>query len=221
MSESMPGKPGNSLKESCLAAYREGVVFPLSGFLQARLSREKQSVNRKCTRTKRAQFIAELPVVLWVMIILLMIPLIDIVTFTVRYTFLLAASRDAASAAALAPTFLTNASSTNLSAVNTATATAQSDAAAWSVITVNSVTTKIIITQLSTGTLTIQSTPLSTPADTANYAYQIQTIVNGSTNPILQFPNNMFWGAIPGLTAPVNVSIASTAYFENPQGLNL
>ena len=171
-------------------------------------------------RSGRAQLIAELPLVLWVMFIVLMIPLIDLATFTIRYTFLLAASRDAAMSASLARTFGTNPSSTELSAKNAATAAAQTEASAWSEVTVTSVTTNIVITKLSTGIVTRQSTPLSTPADTVNNAYQIETIVNGTTNPILRFSSSSFWGNIPGLTAPVPVSITSRAYFENPQGLN-
>jgi hypothetical protein len=183
------------------------------------LARVRQT-DRKRFRGSKAQLIAELPVVLWVMVLLVTVPCVDMVTFAIRYNFLLAASRDAAFAAGLARTFLADVSASELSAVNAATAAARKTAAAFSEITVNSVTTSIVITDLKTGIVTRQSLPLSVPADTKNYAYQIETVLIGSTNPILQVPGSPYRGAIPGLTSPIPVSIASRAYFENPQGLN-
>jgi|688.fasta_scaffold608010_2 hypothetical protein len=165
------------------------------------------------------QAVAEIVVVLWVFLILIVLPFIDLVTFSLRYNFLLMASRDAAFAASRARTFQSNVSSSQLSAVNAASAAAQGTAAAFNKVSINSVNTYIVITRLSDGYQTRQNTKLTNPADTSNYAYQIETVLNGSTNPIITMPQG-YPAAIPGLTAPINVSIASRSFAENPQGLN-
>lgn len=170
---------------------------------------------------RKAQAMAELPIVLWVIIVFLTIPLVDLTTFSLRYNFIMAASRDAAYSASRAKTFLTNVSSTELSAVNSATAAAQQTANAFSEVTINSVTTNIVITNLANGTVTRQSTKLLVPADTSTNAYQIETIVNGTISPLITMdPNGNYFVPIPGLTAPIPVSVASRGFMENPQGLN-
>ncbi len=167
----------------------------------------------------KAQTMAELPLVLWVIIIVFTVPLVDLVAFSIRYNYLLMASRDAVYTASRAKTFLQNVSAQDLSAVNSARVQANTTAAAFPEVTVNSVNTSIVVTKLSDGTVTRTTTPLSTPADTSNYAYQLETTVNGTSNPLLQ----MYQGsgiAIPGLNAPISVSITSRAFSECPQGLN-
>lgn len=167
----------------------------------------------------RASVAAELPVVLWVIIVGMTIPLVVLVSFSIRYNFLVAASRDAAYSASRATTYAADVSATQLSAMHAADAAARLTASKFSEITVNSVSTNIVITRLSNGVVTLQSQALAQPADTTTYAYQLETIVNGSTTPLLVVDQNL-WNGIPGLTAPINVSVASRAYFENPQGLN-
>lgn len=167
----------------------------------------------------KAQALVELPIVLWVLILLLTIPLIDLTTFSLRYNFLLVASRDAAYSASRSRTFVQDVSANELSAVHTASQVASQVAARFPEITINSVNTYIVITRLSNGNTSKQSTALTTPADTSTFAYQIETVINGSTNPILKVDNS-YWPTVPGLTAPIPVSIASKAYAENPQGLN-
>lgn len=170
-------------------------------------------------KSRKGQAIAELPIVLWVIIMILAIPFVDLVAFSIRYNFLLAASRDAAYHASRSKTFLQNVSSTELSAVNAATQAAQQTASKFSEIRVNSVACNIVITRLSNGTVTKQSTPLQQPADTSTFAYQIETVLNGSANPLLNASSN-YWANIPGLTSAIPVIISSRSYFENPQGLN-
>lgn len=166
-----------------------------------------------------AQAIAELPVVLWLLFLLLTIPLVDLTAFSLRYNYLLVISRDAAQAACRAKTFQTDVSSQELSAGNTANAAAIAAAAAFPDVTVNSVNTRIVITNISSGVTTRQSVKLAQPADVSANVYQIETVINGQTNPLLVVPQG-YWSFIPGLTAPISVSVASRAYAEYPQGLN-
>ena len=175
--------------------------------------------DRRAGDHANGQAAAELVVILWIFLILIVLPFVDLVTFSLRYNFLLMASRDAAFAASRARTFQSNVSSSQLSAVNAASAAAQGTAAAFNNVSISSVNTYIVITRLSDGYQTRQNTKLANPADTSNYAYQIETVLNGSTNPLITMPQGYF-AVIPGLTAPIDVSIASRSFAENPQGLN-
>ena len=173
----------------------------------------------RIAHSRNGQTLLELPAVLWVIIMMLTIPLVDLVTFSIRYNFLMAASRDAVYAASRAKTFRQDVSSSELSAVNSANQVARQTASKFSEVNINSVTSRIVITRLSNGAVTRQSTPLVQPADTSTYTYQLETDVNGSTSPILKVSSD-YWANIPGLTSDIPVTITSRAYFENPQGLN-
>jgi len=170
-------------------------------------------------RFQSASVAAELPIVLWLLFCGLMIPLVIMASFSIRYSFLVAASRDAAFAAARCRTFETNVSSTEQSATNTAKTVAQTTAQQFREVSVKSVNTNIIITKLSDGSVSKQSRALAQPANTSTYAYQVEVIVNGQTQPILILSDLRFQN-IPGLTAPIAVSVCSREFFENPQGLN-
>lgn len=178
-------------------------------------------IKRNESKLKRqlAQMMAELPLVLWLIFLVLTIPLVDFVCFSLRYNCLLIVSREAAQSASRAKTFQTNVSASELSAVNSASSTASSVAAAFPEVSVNSVNTYIVASNISSGVCTRQNTKLAAPANTSEYTYQIETLLNGQTNPILRVGQG-HWGQIPGLTAPIQVSVASRAYAECPQGLN-
>lgn len=165
-----------------------------------------------------ASVAAELPIVLWILFCGLTIPLVILISFSIRYNFLVAASRDAAFAASRCRTFASDVSSTKQSAIHTAESVAQACASQFKEVSVSSVNTNIIITKLKDGTVSKTNKALSQPADTSTYAYQIEVVVSGSTGPILKLSRGK--QNIPGLTAPINVSVCSRDFFENPQGLN-
>lgn len=170
-------------------------------------------------RNCRGSVIAETPGALWLLFVLFLVPFIDLATVMLRYTFVVSASRDAAHAASKAKTFSANLSTTDLSARNAADTTGRQTAAAFSEITVSSVTTAIVSTDLSTQVVTRRSTPLTAPADTSLYLYEYETTVSGQINPLITFTVGPF-PSIPGLSAPVAVAVTSREFVENPQGLN-
>lgn len=171
------------------------------------------------SRLTLASVAAELPIVLWLLFCGLMIPLVIMVSFSIRYSFLVAASRDAAFAASRCRTFATDVSSTKQSAIHTSKTVAETVAQQFNEISLTSVNTNIIITKLADGTVSKQSSALAQPADTSAYAYQIEVVVNGQAQPILKLEDARLQN-IPGLTAPIKVSVCSKDFFENPQGLN-
>lgn len=163
--------------------------------------------------------IADAPIAIWLIFVMLTFPFIDMAAISIRYTFMVSASRDAAHAAARTKSFMANVSGTDLSAVNTARNQAMATANAFSEITISDVTTRILITDLASRRVTSQTTPLAQPADTSANLYQIETVVSGQINPIINCDTGEVPG-IPGLSAPVPISVASREVCEYPQGLN-
>ena len=170
-------------------------------------------------RHKGAAFIAELPFALWILFFLFFLPLLDMATVCLRYCFVVAAVRDGVHAAAQSKTFLTNASPTSLSAINVAPAAVAATASGFSEITVNSVQTYILATNVASLQVSQYSQPLAQPADTTVSLYQIETIVKGQINPLITMSTGLLPG-VPGLTASVPVTVAAREYCEYPQGLN-
>lgn len=169
-------------------------------------------------RNSHGSFIAEAPVALWLLLVVFMFPFLDLAAATIRYTFVVMASRDAAHAASRAKSYMANTSGSELSAVNIARSQAIATASAFSEITVDNVTTRILITDLNSRQITSQTAPLAQPADTSNFLYQIETVVSGQINPLLTFDGGIL-PDIPGLSAPIPISVASREICENPQGL--
>ena len=175
-------------------------------------------MQRKHYRTQTGSLVEVAPV-LWFLLLMLTFPLLNLATVGLRYTFLLGASRDAVQAASVAKTFLVDLDSSNPSAVDAAQAIATQECADFKGIHLTNVTTNLVITNLNTNAVTIQSTPLSGPADTANFFYQVQVITTAKVDPFLTYRGAIF-GNIPALTGPATFSLASQQMCENPTNMN-
>lgn len=175
----------------------------------------------KTRRNKKGSFIAEAPLALWVLFFMFTFPFLDFATVMLRYTFVVSALRDGVHAAAHAKTFSTNISSTNLSAINAASAAVNATATAFREIAVSKIKTRILQTNITTKVLTVYSynTALTVAADDSVNLYEIETTVTGSINPLIKVNTGIFPG-VPGLTKPVPVTISAREYCEYPQGLN-
>ncbi len=173
---------------------------------------------RRMRRTQTGGF-ADVGGVLWFLLLCLTFPLLDLSTIGLRYTFLLGAARDAATDAAVANTFLTDSSASDLSAVNMAVARTNQNAKSFRGVKLLNVRTNLLITNLTTNAVTRQSTPLSAPADTSQNLYQIEVVVTGDVDPLLTY-NNKFFGSVPGLTGPARFVVTSQSVAENPEGMN-
>ncbi len=171
------------------------------------------------SRKKHGSLIVDAPLALWILFVLITIPMIDLAAVMIRYTFLVAASRDAASAASKAKSFLADISSTEKSAVNLAVTTANRTASSFAEVTINQVNTRIVITDLASLAVSRRNAPLASPADTDLNLYEIETLVDGQVNPLIPFTSGLLPG-VPGLSAPIRVSVVSRQFVENPQGLN-
>jgi hypothetical protein len=166
-------------------------------------------------RQPAGSVIAEAPVVLWILLFVVAFPLINLTTMFIRLSFLYAATHTACIQAARAKTY-----QASINSAPTALSLAQSgiDAvvASFTGIHVVQHSTAIVITDITTQAQTMQTAPLTTPADVSSFVYQVQVTTNGTADPLLPIP----WPvSVAGFNAPLNVTFSDRQYFENPQGL--
>ncbi|HEY9679547.1 MAG TPA: hypothetical protein V6C76_16175 [Drouetiella sp.] len=169
-------------------------------------------------RSPRGNLLIDTPIALFLFLFVFMFPFLDLATVTLRTTFLYAAAHNAAWESARGHTF--QSSLDNMpSAIQLATSSAQRTASSFGGITINSVQTRIVATDLQSLSQTRSSAPLTVPADASRNSYQVEVSVNGNVNPLVlyQFP---FFGSVPGLTKPMNLTFTDRQFCENPQGLN-
>lgn len=175
---------------------------------------------RKRVARARGTTISEMPLALWI-IILLCFSLLILASITIRFGFFWNACRQAAQSGAKCQTFATT-TSLGPSACAAADLMIQRSTAAFSGISANQVNIYILITDVNTKTTTKNPsrTALAAAADTGNFIYSIQVELIGQVNPLIQFPVQGLVGNVPGLTGPVPVVVRSQYAAEVPQGLN-
>ncbi len=171
----------------------------------------------KSVRSNKGTLLAELPLAMWIMFVVITIPMIDLATITLRTTFLVTAAHHAASAAARSTYFQTN-NGSSLSAKQAAQTQATYDLQRFGMSLTTPVTTNIVTTTVGTNQTTRTSAPLITPPDSTNNTYSIEVIVTSQVNPLIPF-NLRYFGTVPGLTAPMTITCAAQEFSENPQGL--
>jgi len=174
----------------------------------------------KGRRRSKGNFLADAPITIWIVILLLFIPLLDFAAVLLRSYFLYMAVHNAARNAAKASSFL-NPVGGEQSATQVATTTVDNVIAAWNGVTVNSVLTEIVITNVSTHVISRQANPLATPPDDSNNTYQLEVTVNGSVAPLVTFNIPWLGTPVPGLTKPMVFTMTDRQYVENSQGLVL
>lgn len=180
---------------------------------------QKYSYQKRHQRSLAGSTLIDFAPALWILLMGLMFPLINLATVTIRANVFTTIAQDAARDAGKAKTFFAPLSGSQPSAVGAATTAASNVAARFSGITISSVNTYICTTAVSTGIVSKQSTALTSPANTTSNLYQIEVRVVGQAYPLMSFSQSMF-GQIPGLTGPVNITSVARVYAENPQGLN-
>lgn len=160
---------------------------------------------------------------MWIVFIMITFPLLAFGTIGLRYAFVNNAVQYAAEAAAQSNTFLANSDASHLSAINAANNVISNSASGWTGISVNSVTTSIVIGPYGGGAVTTQTTPLSNAQMQLQNSnlYTCEVRVNASIQPL--FPQRYFTNtlaAVPGLNVPIVTMVSSQRVFETPSGLN-
>lgn len=169
-------------------------------------------------RLTRGSALVDIPLSLWILMLGLALPLADLATMSLRVVLLQSIARDAAMVASRCKTFSKGSLGQSPSAIQAASDVVAARAAKLSGVTVSSVNTCIVITNLIDRTSVQQSTPLSQPADTDLYVYSIRTSVVGTVSPLITFDGCLF-GMVPGLTGPAKISVSTQTFCEFPQGL--
>jgi hypothetical protein len=172
------------------------------------------------TRPISGTTLAEMPLALWI-VIMMCFSLLILATETLRFGFFWNACREAALHAAQCPTFVYD-TSLGKSACNTATSWATLASSSFSGITlVGPVNVYIMQTDVYSGitTKSMSRVPLVTAVDTSHNIYDIQVELNGQIDPLVPFGQSWF-GSVPGLCAPIPVTVHSQYTAEVPQGLN-
>lgn len=162
---------------------------------------------------------AELPLAMWILFVVLTIPLIDLATISLRSTFLVTAARDAAHEAARSKSFAVPVDASNPSAQQAAQNQITSDLTHFGGIKVTSTVINIVSTNINTQNTIRQTTPLAAPADINTNTYTIEVLVTAQISPLITY-NGFLFGQVPGLSAPVTVQYGAQEFSEYPQGLN-
>jgi len=170
-------------------------------------------------RKSWGHLLIEVAPALWIILLLFTFPLTIFGTLGMRYAFLNNAAHLAASLGAQCKTFQANVSSTDLSAVNMANQAAEQAVAAFSGISLDQVSTCIVVCPIGGSTVTRQSTPLTSPANTSLNTYNFEVVLQAQIQPLMN-GSSSFFGSIPGLTGPLTTSAKADIFFENTQGLN-
>ncbi len=177
-------------------------------------------------RLKRAQSIAEFGPALWLMFIGILFPMLSLGTVVIRYSIFHTTAYMALRNAVQSRTFLNNTNNgsgvTILSALNAARQTANNFQHGFTGINFNAYSNNlqlyiVMVTQSSPGvyneTIYAANAPL-TVASNQQAIYNLKIVLNGTINPIVQLPNNLF-GNIPGLTAPLPLVATNQMIFDN------
>lgn len=178
-----------------------------------------RQTSNKSNKCRRGTSLAEMPVALW-LIIIMCFPVLIVATATLRFGFFWNAAREAAMQAAKCQTFQ-NDSAVGISAVNTADLWATKATSGFPGITVTPpVNVYIVQTNVISGVTTKNTSRVALPAaaDTDNNIYDIQVEINGQLEPLIRVP--MGGMTIPGLTDPFPIVVKSQYTAEVPQGLN-
>lgn len=175
----------------------------------------------KLGRSKNGSSICEMPVVLFVFILGLLLPLADLGFIAFRTSFIHEAAQNALHSAVRAKTFQQNSSDGELSAINVGRRDAISvrDSGITGVnFQDTDVELSILGTPVRAGKQPIHSQgPLST-VESKNYLYQVEVTVTGRVEPLITLSSSLF-GEVPGLTSALPVQATYKQFVEHPEGL--
>lgn len=173
--------------------------------------------SNRYSRNRQGSFVAELPLVLWVLFMVIGFPLLNLSAAFLRISFLYAGVHMASISAARANTFLNPVDGKPSACAETLTKLAQTKAS-FDGIDIQNIKTEIVITHIDTMKISVVDAPLTKPADSSVNTYQIQVTAECSAAPLLPIPSPV---PIAGVTKPLVFMLSARQFCENPQGLTL
>lgn len=183
----------------------------------------QQMYANRCWRGRRADAssIAELPVAILILFLVLLLPLIDLATIAFRTSFIHSACHNAVHSAARARTFLQNGDKGELSAVNIAKRDAlatKENGLAGVNFTDRDITVVIVGNPTKVGKPPLRTDSPLKAVETKDYIYQIEVQVSGTVEPLITLTPTLF-GNVPGLTIPFPITATYRQFSEHPAGL--
>jgi Flp pilus assembly protein TadG len=161
------------------------------------------------SRRRTGNFICELPLVVWVLILCFFLPLFDLASIAMHVCSVNAAARDAARVAGRAASY----SQATAAAANQARLTIATGPAGVRLL---SVATVVVATPLNGGTPTRFRGPVV--AHPELFIYQLEVSVRARLSPMVPLSSAIF-GNIPGLSAPTEIQAYGREFCEHPSGL--
>lgn len=168
-------------------------------------------------RSKRGSTAAEFPLIMWALFVLVLYPILDLTSCSIRSYAVYSATHNAALMAAKATTFRTS-FPPNESSIDAANTVVNRIASTWTGVRVATIRTFLVTTNVTSKAETITSSPLLIPPNTAQNVYHIRVVVTADIDPLLTF-NLPLFGTVPGLTGPFRVTMQDQNFVENTQGL--
>ncbi len=178
----------------------------------------RKSVMTSAFRKANGSTILELPIGLWVCLILFFMPMLALATITFRNTMFNIMVQDMAHAAAKGSTFATT-TADGPSCKDLADSSLAAHLKALPGIVPGATTIAIVTTPINGSSSVRTTSSLSLPADSSKNVYQIEVQLSAKLDPLFALNSDIF-PQVPGLTSPMNITCASREMAENPQGLN-
>lgn len=168
--------------------------------------------------------LVEMPLAIFIIMVCLALPLLILVTMTIRVAFFWNATRECVKAASECTTFENNAGTEEKSALVKATEVTTRALNAFHGIALDKVELFIVSTPADTGGIGVPSilpanTKLPAPADPEHNVYEVRAEVSGVVEPLTTMSSS-FFGDIPGLTQPFPIKMSSQRVVESPQSWN-
>ncbi len=172
----------------------------------------------------RGSNLVETPLAIFIVLVCLLLPMLILVTLTIRVGLFWTGVREAAKAASERCTFEQDAGTEDLSAINAAKSVAQKTVGAFNGISLDHVDLYIVVTPVDTGgvgaaAVGAANTKLTEPGDTSKNAYEVRVEFVGTADPLVGLPSSVF-GEIPGLTKGFPLTMVSQRVIESPQRWN-
>lgn len=161
--------------------------------------------------------LAELPLILWAVLMVIFFPLLDLATVFLRLSFLYGGIHFASISAGRANSFSRPIDS-KPSAQGEALSKLNQMEKSFSGLSIKNINTAILVTNNDTLAVSSVSLPLAKAADQSVNSYQIEVSADCSAEPLIPIPIPF---KIEGLNAPITVHLSAKQYCENPQGLTI
>lgn len=175
-------------------------------------------LTRKSRTIRQRGSVAELPLVMLTLFLMIAFPMINLGTTALRFVLFLHCCKQAATVAASAYSFSVG-SAAKPAAVVSGPAKVNNSVAHFPGITVQSTTVNVVSVQMDNGVITKYPSKLSAPADTGKNLYFVELTSTALIEPMTTVKLPCFMN-VPGLSSNWTSKVSLREFVESPQGLD-